>query len=513
MFGDTAARFPQHTAVETPDGAVSYAQADSLTDTLAAALLALGVRRGTRVGIWCGDRPHFLYIYLAIEKIGAVAVLFNTALGASELSALLAKTDVELLFFDEGSKGVSFPDIVASLALEGARFLPDFIAAARGGYDIAALDAAKAAVQPGDTDAIIFTSGTSGAAKGVETTHFARVNVAMAQVSTVKMTERDKLCVALPMFHCFGLTGVILAALACGACLYFPPQRRTAYLLEAVAGHRCTVLSAVPTLFSALISRPDLGEYDLSSLRTGYIGGSLYTADFFDSVEKALGMSLAPSLGQTEATAALTFISPDEPQELRRGSVGRFMDGIEGQIRDIRTGAALPPGAEGEICIRGWSVMRGYVNEPELTAAAVDADGWLHTGDLAYTDADGCIRMTGRLKEIIIRGGENIAPGEIEAVVLADPRVREAKAVAVPDDHYGEEVCLTVVPAQEAAYLLSDTAAQAEFADGLRAEAAARLAAYKVPRYVLVLDSLPKTPSGKIALGRLKELARNMLSL
>ncbi len=507
MFTDTAARFPDRSAVETGSGLVSYAQLDTLTDALAASLLKLGVKKGDRIGIWCGDRPHFLYIYLAAEKIGAVAVLFNTALGAPELSALLKKTDVELLFYDEGSKGVSFADTVRALGLTGARYLPDFIAqtgSVPAQSDIPALERAKAAVEPGDVDAVIFTSGTSGTAKGVETTHFARVNVAMAQVRTVDMNENDKLCVALPMFHCFGLTGVVLAALACGACLYFPPQRRTRYLLDAVSEHKCTILSAVPTLFGAIIAHTDLDRYDLSSLRTGYIGGSVYTSDFFIRVEQALGFSLAPSLGQTEATAGLTFISPKEDLELRCSSVGRFMDGIEGRVTDIRSGEPLPVGREGEIQIRGWSVMLRYVGEPELTAETVDSEGWLHTGDLAYMDEHGCLHMTGRLKEIIIRGGENIAPGEIEAVISADPRVREVKAVAVPDDHYGEEVCACVVPASPAGTIT---------AEEIVSLCSSMLAAYKVPRYVLFLDELPKTSSGKISLSRLKELAKEKLSL
>ena len=213
---------------------------------------------------------------------------------------------------------------------------------------------------------------------------------------------------------------------------------------------------------------------------------------------------MAPSLGQTEATAGLTFLSPDAPDEQRRSTVGRFMEGLEGQIRDIRSGEPLPPGETGEICIRGYSVMLGYVREPELTRKALEPDGWLHTGDLGWLDEEGCLHLSGRLKEIIIRGGENIAPGEIEAVLHSDPRVREVKCVAVPDAHYGEEICACVVPKPGSVPI---------HADELRELTAANLAPYKVPRYVLFLDSLPRTASDKIALAALQQLAREKLGL
>lgn len=505
MFQAAAARFPQRPCVETAEAVVSYAQADRYTDRVAAALSARGLTKGSRAGVWCKDTPEFLYLYLALEKLGCVPVLLNTSLTGAELQVLLDKTETPLLFYDEGYKGVRFDREAAALKSVTAVSISAFLSALpdEDGLDHQALAARYAAVTPRDPDVIIFTSGTSGTAKGVLSTHYARVNVAQAQVDTIAMTQRDKLCVAIPLYHCFGLTGVALAALNCGACLYFPPERRTRLLLEAVSVHKCTVLSAVPTLFSAIIARSDLGDYDLGSLRTGYIGGSVYTPEFFLRVEAALGVSLAPSLGQTEATAGLTFLSPEEPAALRAATVGRFLSTIEGQIRHIRDGHVLPRGETGEICIRGWSVMTEYVNEPELTREAIDGEGWLHTGDLGWLDGQDCLHMAGRLKELIIRGGENIAPGEIEAVISADPRVREVKAVAVPDAHYGEEICACVVC--RGGEVLDEAAVQAL--------AAAALAEYKVPRYVLFFDALPSTGSGKLALAALKTQAARRLGL
>ncbi len=506
MFRDTAGRFPQRPCVETPEAVCTYAQILAQAENTAWALARNGAKKGSRIAVWCKDSPEFLLLYLGLELLGSVPVLLNTSLTGAEVAALMEKTGAETVFYDDGFKDVSFPEEVEKYALPGGRFIPDFM------KDLPEIRPAERralgeitdSLRPEDPDVIIFTSGTSGAAKGVLSTHLARVNVARVQAETLNLTESDKSCVAIPMFHCFGLTGVVLAALYSGGCLYFPGGRHTKQLLESISAHGCTVFSAVPTLFSAILARLDLEQFDLHTLRTGYIGGSVYTPEFFRRVERAMDFRLAPSLGQTEATAGLTFISPEEPEELRAPTVGRFMEGIEGQIRDIGSGRPLPVGESGEICIRGWSVMKEYVGEPELTKNALEADGWLHTGDLAWMDEAGCLHISGRLKELIIRGGENISPGEIEAVIGQDPRVREVKCVAVPDAHYGEEICACVVLREGASVIREEQ---------IRALAAAHLAAYKVPRYVLFMPSLPKTGSGKLALKQLKDSAAKALHL
>ena len=506
MFRDTAGRFPDRPCMETPETKYTYAETLALAEKTACALARNGAGRGSRIAVWCKDSPEFLLLYLGLELLGSVPVLLNTSLTGAEAAALMEKVGAEAIYFDEGFKDTSFPDEAAKHALPGAHFIPDFLREPEepGPEEREALRAAEAALRPEDPDVIIFTSGTSGTAKGVLSTHLARVNVARVQAETISLTEEDKSCVAIPMFHCFGLTGVILAALYSGGSLYFPGGRHTKQLLESISVHGCTVFSAVPTLFSAILARLDLETFDLHTLRTGYIGGSIYTPEFFRRVEQAMDFRLAPSLGQTEATAGLTFISPEAPEALRAPTVGRFMEGIEGEIRDIETGKPLGAGKTGEICIRGWSVMKEYVGEPELTKSVLEPDGWLHTGDLAWLDEESCLHMNGRLKELIIRGGENISPGEIEAVIGQDPWVREVKCVAVPDAHYGEEICACVVLREGAAEVKEDH---------IRALAAASLAAYKVPRYVLFMDSLPKTGSGKLALKKLKDSAAEALHL
>lgn len=506
MFRDTALRFPERPCMETPETTVTYAETLALAEKTACALARRGAEQGSRIAVWCKDSPEFLLLYLGLELLGSVPVLLNTSLTGPEAASLMAKAGAKAIYYDDGFKEVSFPAEVEKAGLPGGCFIPDFMKELPepSPAEQSALRERIGAVQPGDPDVIIFTSGTSGTAKGVLSTHLARVNVARVQAETISLTEEDKSCVAIPMFHCFGLTGVILAALYSGGCLYFPGGRHTKQLLEAVSVHGCTVFSAVPTLFSAILARLDLEQFDLHTLRTGYIGGSVYTPEFFRRVERAMDFRLAPSLGQTEATAGLTFISPEEPEELRAPSVGRFMEGLEGQIRDIETGKPLGVGKTGEICIRGWSVMKEYVGEPELTRSVLEESGWLHTGDLAWLDEAGCLHMNGRLKELIIRGGENISPGEIEAVIGQDPRVREVKCVAVPDAHYGEEICACVV-LREGASVMKE--------EHIRSLAAQHLAAYKVPRYVLFMDSLPKTGSGKLALKQLKDYAAETLHL
>ncbi|NLO48290.1 MAG: AMP-binding protein [Clostridiales bacterium] len=514
LLDEITARHPDRPAVEYLGRTVSYTELDLVTDTLARGLLALGVEKGSHVGIWGNDRPNTLYILLAIVKIGAVAVMLGTGLQKTEAEALITQANVRYLFFDEGFRGVSFADIIPEMSIEGLKkavymgpdVLPGFLSL--DGLYITAkavsdetLSRVKQSVTPDDWDTILFTSGTTGAAKGVVTTHFSRVNTAFAHVEALRACPHDRFCIVTPMFHCFSLTAGVLSALIVGACIYFPANRRTGTILEAVSVDRCTVLSAVPTLYSALIARDDIGSYDLSPLRTGFIGGSSYTAEFFKKVENVMQFNLLPALGQTEATAGFTFADYDAPLEVRANTIGAFMDHIEGEIRDINNNEPVPAGMVGEICIRGFNVMQGYYAQPELTETVLEPDGWLHTGDLGFLDENGNIHMAGRLKELIIRGGENISPGEIEDTVMSDPRVRSVKAIGVPDAHYGEEICMCLV-LQEGVSMT----------DGeVRDLVGSRHAYFKIPKYVLFFDELPVTSSGKIAFGKLRETAGQML--
>ncbi len=514
LFEETSRRFENRPAVEYLGRRMTYGELNGWTDRLARGLMALGVKRGTRAALWGNDRPNTLACYLALEKLGAVAVMLGTSLREEELRHQLALSGAELLLFDDGFRDLRFAETARGLETPALRCYigpgeePGFLSLAaleaKGeAVPPEALAEAKAAVQPEDADVILFTSGTTSASKGVLTTHFSRVNTALSHIRALRATEEDVFCVAIPIFHCFSLTANVLSALFSGACLFFPENRRTRTLFTAIERDKITVLHAVPTLFSAMLARNHSEDFDLSSLRTGVIGGSIYTPAFFEEVSTALGYRLLSSLGQTEATAGYTFCDYDDPLPIRAGSVGRFIEHTEGMIRSVATGEALPVGETGEICMRGFSVMQGYVGDPEATAAALLPDGWLRTGDMGFMDELGCLHITGRLKELIIRGGENISPGEIETLFEGDGRLREVKAVAVPDVHYGEEICLCAVPASGARV----------DAEELRRRVADHLAYFKVPKYVLFMDELPKTSSGKLALGKLREAAKERLGL
>lgn len=510
-----ARRFPDRPALEYQGRVWTYRELDQAVNRAARRLLAWGVRRGDRVGLWCETEPNTIFLLYALPRIGAAAACLNTSLQRSELAELLRRTEISRLIVTDGYRGMSFPELCQGLTekvptLEAVLYAG--LSGESGGWESLdglrevsgdSLDKAERAVTPHDIGYILYTSGTTSVPKAVMSTQYSRVNSGIQQAHDLGAAERDRFCVSVPIFHCFCLSANVMAACAVGACLYLPEGRRTGMILKAVSEGRCTVLSSVPTLFHAILCRPDFQEWDLSSLRTGFIGGSLYPAGLFRQINDGFGFTLLSSLGQTEATAGLTAACLDDPLEVRAATVGHFMDHVEGKIVHIETGEELPAGETGEICVRGYLVMAGYFGQPEETAKAVDAGGWLHTGDMGWLDGDGNLHLAGRLKELIIRGGENISPAEIETVLENCPEIAECKAIGVPDRHYGEEVCLCVVPREGA---VPDTAE-------LRAILTTRLAEYKVPKYIVPLDELPKTVTGKVRPAELAQLIAERLKL
>ena len=493
-----AARYPDRTAVIDADRRLSYAELDRLVDQTAAYLLSLGIKKADHVGIWARDDAVTLTSFYALWRIGAVPVPLCTSFVRAELEACCLAADVTSLFVGIGHKGQDFADTVGELEIP-LKVYP--IDAAMGciSESVAPVRDVEAQVIPSDPDTILFTSGTTGHAKPVLTTHYARVNTMYAQAETFRAVPEDIFCSVLPMYHCFSLTATVLAAMSAGACVCFPADRRSQTILQTIEQERCTVLTAVPTLFSALLRRLETLEVDLSSLKKGMIGGSTYSEDFFNQISRTLDFTLLSSLGQTEATAGLTACSMDDPLPIRARTIGRFFPLVEGSIRNPRTNQALAPGQEGEICVRGYNVMEGYYKLPDATAKVIDADGWLHTGDLGSMDENGYVRYTGRLKELIIRGGENIAPSELEDILSTDSRILQAKVIGVPDRHYTEEICACIVKEGN----LTD--------DDVRTLIASRAADFKVPKYVLFLDNLPMTAVGKVDLRALRKQAAEIL--
>ena len=336
-------------------------------------------------------------------------------------------------------------------------------------------------ILPGDPDAILFTSGTLAVPKPVMSTHYARVNIALEQAEALALTEEDRVLSVLPMFHCFGLTATVLPAMMRGACLYFPADNHSYTLLDMIETYRCTVFTAVPALYLAVMNRQIHEPRDISSLRAGYVGGSTYSESFLVEAERCLGMIILPSLGQTEATAGITTASLDDPFSVRARTIGHLFPHLESRIVD------------GELHIRGYSVMQGYYGMPQETAEVIDPDGWLHTGDLVRREGRNLI-YEGRKRELIIRGGENISPLELETILLGDSRIRECKVIGLPDEHYGETVCACIVPTGN----LTE--------EDVREVLSGRIAGYKMPQKIQLFPELPKLSTGKPDLRKLREI-------
>ena len=508
----TAAKYPAAPAVWYAGRFRSYHTLNQHVRRAAARLLSLEVRPGDHIALLGELDPEMLALFYAIQDVGCVAVMLNTSLGNGELLPLLIHADVRYLFVGRSYKSekmlleqtaqLPLPPCVQELLTVGGLY-------AHGSRSLSSLPSvseerlstAEARVSPGDTALILFTSGSTGLPKAVMSSHYSRVNGGIQQAHDIGADHRDRFCVTMPMFHCFCISVNLMASLAVGGCLCIPKDRHTASITETVRRCGCTVLSSVPTMFHALISKKEYDPQSFFTVRTGIIGGAFYSPEEFLRIERAIGpqFCLLSSLGQTETTAGLTVCNPTDPASVRSRTVGHFMDHVEGKIADVSTGAALPIGSCGEICVRGYLTMQGYYKNPEQTARTLDADGWVHTGDLGVLGADGNITLKGRLKELIIRGGENISPCEIEAALLSLPQISRCKVVGVPDPHYGEEVCACI---QLCAPILENT---------IRAQLQGQLADYKIPRFFLFWDAFPLTASGKISGAKCKELACRQL--
>lgn len=515
IFRETALQYPERDAVVFHGKHCTYAELKLRADRLAKGMAVLGIHKGSHVAVWVNNRPAALECFLAVWKLGAVMIPICTGCNARELDGYLQVADAEYLIFDTGFKTTSFAPLAGAqtvvprervFALEddssGFANLDEVRAMGECMSD-AQLEALESQVTPDDWDCFLFTSGSSGRAHAVVTTHRSRVNNVFEQAKAIDATCEDRFCAILPMYHCFSLSGTVLSAIISGGCICFPEDRHIASILTTISEDRCTVFSAVPTLFMAILARKDLDQYDLSSLRTGMIGGSTYPPELFERICRELNMTLLPSLGQTEATAGFTSGSASDSLELRKTTVGPFFPGLEGRIVDPITGKECPVNVVGEICVRGYNVMQGYYNQGELTREPVDADGWLHSGDLGRLDEQGYLHYSGRIREMINRGGERISPTEIENVIETFPGVSQAKVISVPDKHYIEEICACVAmkpgaePDQQA----------------LTEHCRSQLAYYKVPRYFLFQEKIPLLSTGKPDGVALRRMALKSLNL
>ncbi|MGZ2743209.1 AMP-binding protein [Burkholderia stagnalis] len=516
---ETAERFPDRPAVVFREQRVRWtwrAFADEV-DALATGLAALGIGKGDRVGIWSPNRSEWLLTQFATARIGAILVNINPAYRLAELEYALNKVRCTAVITAERFKSSGYVEMLQTIAPELASATPgtlhaarvpslrtvvsmgdvapagmfrfaDVIARGREALDPAMLDALGATLASTDPINIQFTSGTTGSPKGATLTHRNVVNNARSIAMAMRFSEQDSLCIPVPLYHCFGMVLSVLACVSTGAAMVFPGEAfDPAATLAAVSEERCTALHGVPTMFIAELDHPDFAKYDLSTLRTGIMAGSPCPIETMKRVVSQMHMSeVTIAYGMTETSPVSFHSSTDDPLEKRTTTVGRIQPHLEVKVIDP-SGGTVPVGATGELCTKGYSVMLGYWDDDEKTRDVL-VDGWMHTGDLATIDADGYCNIVGRLKDMLIRGGENIYPREIEEFLFRHPKIQSAQVFGVPDAKYGEEVCAWIV--LRAGEQMSE--------DDVRAFCNGQIAHYKIPRYIRFVDELPMTVTGKV---------------
>jgi fatty-acyl-CoA synthase len=478
----------------------TYAQFGREVDEVARGLLALGVAKGDRVGIWAPNCPEWAFVQYATAKIGAIMVNINPAYRLHELEYVLNQSGVSVLVSYQQHKSSDYRAMVGQVApkcpdLRSVIFIgdPTWDELVAGGADVPASALADRAAQLSCDDPINiqYTSGTTGFPKGATLSHHNILNNGYFVGGLIGYTEADRVCLPVPFYHCFGMVMGNLGATSRGAAIVIPaPSFDPAATLEAIATERATSLYGVPTMFIAELGLPGFAGYDLSSLRTGIMAGSPCPVEIMKRVVSEMNMTeVAICYGMTETSPVSTQTRMDDDLERRTATVGRAMPHVEIKIIDPGTGVTLPRGEPGELCTRGYSIMLGYWNDPEQTAESIDAGRWMHTGDLAVMREDGYINIVGRYKDMIIRGGENIYPREIEEFLYTHPKISDVQVIGVPDEKYGEEILACVILRDPAGAIT-----QAEIAEFCRD----RLAHYKIPRYVRTVDSFPMTVSGKV---------------
>ena len=517
----------------------TYREFRAECDRVARGLMALGINKGDHVGIWATNYPEWVVAQFATAKIGAVLVTVNPAYRTHELAYLLRQSDAAALMlignFRTSDYVAMLNEVVPELAdsspgqlrseelphLRNVIYIPPYVPAggecppgmcawddmrARGEeISPTALAQRQGECHPDDVICIMYTSGTTGNPKGVMLTHHNLVSNASYVVEGLRFTDEDRLCIPVPFYHCFGSSISTLGCVSRGSAMvvpseYFDPGKT----LVAVEKERCTALHGVPTMFIAQLERPDFDGFDLGSLRTGIMAGSPCPIEVMRQVIDRMGArEMTVGYGLTEASPVITLTSSDDTIERRVTTVGPVIPQVEVKIADPETGSEVPPGEQGELCSRSFMNMKGYYKMPEATAAAMDAEGWLHTGDLATVDADGYYKITGRLKDLIIRGGENVYPREIEEFLYTNPKVADVQVIGVPDQRFGEEIVAWVMLKAE------QEASEEEIKEFCRG----RIAHYKVPRYVKFVSEFPMTVTGKIQKFVMREISIQELQL
>jgi fatty-acyl-CoA synthase len=492
----------------------TYAELGAAVDELARGLIAAGLQRGDRVGIWSPNRAEWTLVQYATAKLGVILVNINPAYRTSELEFALGQSGCRLLIAAPTFKTSNYRAMVAEVrgslpGLERVVFLDcedwEQLLASAPEVGEGELRARSAELGPEDPINIQYTSGTTGFPKGATLTHRNILNNGFFVGEGCRYTEEDRVCIPVPFYHCFGMVMGNLACTSHGATMVIPaPAFDPEATLAAVAAERCTSLYGVPTMFIAQLDHPRFADYDLRSLRTGIMAGSPCPVEVMKRVIDRMHMSeVGICYGMTETSPVSTQTAFDDSLEKRVGTVGRVQQHLEVKIVNPGSGETVARGESGELCTRGYSVMTGYWNDPERTSEAIDVEGWMHTGDLATMDGEDYLNIVGRIKDMVIRGGENVYPREIEEFVYSHPDVADVQVIGVPDERYGEELMAWVIPRAGA------TLDQEQLREFCRD----KIAHYKIPRYLKLVDEFPMTVTGKVQKFKMREQAIEELEL
>ncbi|MBU1359876.1 MAG: AMP-binding protein [Gammaproteobacteria bacterium] len=537
FFDDMAARQGEHEALVSvhEQRRYSYAALRREADRLASALLQLGLAPGDRVGIWSHNNAPWVLMQIATAKVGLILVNINPAYRTSELEYALNKVSCKALVTMKSFKTSDYIGMLRELAPELATAAPGQLQAARLPHlrTVAWIDAAGADELPGllrfsallesgdaedprvaataktlkatDPVNIQFTSGTTGFPKGATLTHRNILNNGFFIGECMKLTPADRVCIPVPLYHCFGMVLGNLACMTHGSTIVYPNDGFDPLtVMQAVQAEKCTGLYGVPTMFIAELDHPRFAEFDFSTLRTGIMAGSPCPSEVMKRVVEQMHLSeITIAYGMTETSPVSCQSSTDTPLDKRVSTVGQVQPHLEIKIVDPETGAIVAPGVPGEFCTRGYSVMHGYWGDEERTREAIDGEGWMHTGDLAVMDADGYVNIVGRIKDLVIRGGENIYPREIEEFLYRHPKVQDVQVVGLPDKRYGEELCAWIIPKP----------GQSLDADEVRSFCTGQIAHYKVPKYIEFVTEFPMTVTGKIQKFKIRDTMKSRLGL
>jgi len=478
---------------------LTWAELDGTTDRVARGLWSIGVRKGDRVGIWSSNCAEWVMLQMGCARAGAILVNINPAYRCHELRFTLRKSRMKAIFLWHADARADYAALLEEAASGQSLELQHsiYFDSPRWEELLHATGEIPSDIQPHDVSNIQYTSGTTGTPKGVMLTHHNQVNNGLLLARGMRYTEKDRICIPVPLYHCFGCVIGNMAALLSGAAMVLPnwtfDPRAT---LCAVQAEKCTSLYGVPTMFIAELGLPEFSSFDLKSLRTGMMAGAPCPVEIMKRVCGEMHCAqVTIGYGQTESTPVVTMSELDDPLELRVSTVGKALPNTEMKIVSVADRSIVPVGERGEVCARGYMVMKGYDDEPEATARAVDAEGWLHTGDLGVMSPDGYIHLTGRAKDMIIRGGENIYPRELEEFLYTHPKIAEVQVVGLPDEYLGEVVLawIRLHP--------GETATDQEIREFCRGQ----IAHFKIPEHIRFVDTFPTTVTGKVQKYKIRE--------